>query len=198
MSAERVSWAQKAQQLRYTQLDVARRQAETWRTGLTGLTTLLGAVLIFKGRDNASGLATPYPWIVLMLFLVAAATLIVATLSAIRAASGVPGDECLLTGEDLERWTEREVGQVYRFITLARYLTLAGVCAIAGAVAVTWLAPSAKPANPFVRVSWESSQVCGQLFSVGDGTLRVGRQNQYHLIPLTSVLQVDVVHACGD
>ena len=188
MSAERFWWAQRAQQLRYTQLDVARRQAETWRTGLTGLTTLLGAVLIVK--------ANPYPWVVLTLFLLAIAALVVATLSAIRAASGVPGDECLLTGEDLGRWTEGEVGQIYRFITTARYLTLGGVCAIALGVAVAWSAPTARLDQPVVRVSWGSEQVCGKLLTTGDGTLRVGQRDQYYIVPLMSVVRVDVVPAC--
>ena len=46
MSVERLRWAEKAQELRFTQLDMVRRQAESWRTGLTGITALLGAVLI--------------------------------------------------------------------------------------------------------------------------------------------------------
>ncbi|MFG3558653.1 hypothetical protein ACGGAQ_30190 [Micromonospora sp. NPDC047557] len=196
MSAERFWWAQRAQQLRYTQLDVARRQAETWRTGLTGLTTLLGGVLLVKGRENASALASPYPWMVLTLFLLAATALVWATLSAIRAASGVPGDECLLTGEDLARWTEREVRQVYRFITAARYLTLSGLFTIALGVAVAWSAPMAKPDQPVVRVRWGSDQVCGKLLAMGEGTLRVGQRDRYYVVPLTSVVRVDVVPAC--
>jgi hypothetical protein len=196
MSAERRWWAQRAQQQRYTQLDAARRQAETWRTGLTGLTTVLGAVLIVKGRDNASALADPFPWIVLTLFLLAAAALVAATLSAIRAASGVPGDECLLTGEDLARWTEREVAQVYRSITAARHLTVGGVCAIALAVALAWSVPTAKVDQPLVRVSWGSQQVCGKLLTMGDGMLRVGQRDRYYVVPLMSAVRVEVVPAC--
>lgn len=197
MSAERFWWAQRAQQLRYTQLDVARRHAETWRTGLAGLTTLLGAVLIIKGRDNVSALAKPYPWVVLTLFLIAAATLVLATLSAIRAASGVPGDECLLTGEDLARWTEREVHHVYRSITAARHMTVGGLCAIVLGIAVAWLAPTAKPDQPVVRVSWGSEQLCGKLLAMGDGTLRVGQRDRYYIVPLSSVVRVEVVPACN-
>jgi hypothetical protein len=196
MSAERLWWAQRAQQLRYTQLDVARRQAETWRTGLTGLTTLLGAVLIVKGRDNTSALSPPYPAIVLALFLIAAAALVTATLSAIRAASGTPGDECLLTGEDLARWSENEVGQVYRFITTARHLTVFGLCTIATAVAVAWSAPATKPDQPTVRVSWGSEQVCGKLLAMTDGVVRVGHKDGYHIVPLTSTVRVDTVRTC--
>ncbi|UQU62519.1 hypothetical protein COUCH_26235 [Couchioplanes caeruleus] len=201
MSAERLWWAQRAQQLRYTQLDVARRQAETWRTGLTGLTGLLGAVLIVKGRDNASSLADPYPWLVLALFLLGAAALVVATLSAIRAASGVPGDECLLTGEDLQRWTEREVAGVYRAVTRARHLTVGGVCAVALGVAVAWSAPMAGPDRPVVRVSWGSDQgtdqICGRLLAADATSLRVGGRDQYHIVPLTSVVRVEVVARCS-
>jgi hypothetical protein len=49
MSLDPKRWAQKAQELKFTQLDSARRQAEGWRTGLGGLTTLLSAALIIKG-----------------------------------------------------------------------------------------------------------------------------------------------------
>ncbi|WP_433538358.1 hypothetical protein ACQPZK_12035 [Micromonospora sp. CA-249363] len=197
MSAERLWWAQRAQQLRYTQLDVARRQAETWRTGLAGLTTLLGAVLIIKGRDNVNSLVKPYPWVVLTLFLVAAATLVLATLSAIRAASGVPGDECLLTGEDLARWTEREVRQVYRSITAARHMTVCGLCAIALGIALAWLAPTVRPNQPVVRVTWGSEHLCGKLLTISDGSLRVGQRDRYYIIPLSSVVRVEVVPACN-
>ena len=37
-----------AQELRFHQLEAVRKQAETWRTGLTGLTALFGAVFVLK------------------------------------------------------------------------------------------------------------------------------------------------------
>jgi uncharacterized membrane protein AbrB (regulator of aidB expression) len=58
---------------------VARHQAESWRTGLAGLTGLLAAVLIVKGRDNVSELPRAWQWIVVSLFGCAIAALVGAT-----------------------------------------------------------------------------------------------------------------------
>ena len=196
MSNDRWWWAQRAQQLRFTQLDVARRQAETWRTGLTGVTALLGAVLIVKGRTDIADLAPPYPAILLALFGIALAAFVIATLQAIRAASRTPGDECLLTGEDLERWTEAEVHQIQRAIRTARLLTIAGVCSLAAGAGTTWLAPARSPALPTVRVQSSQGQYCGRLSQIGSDTLKISGPTGYYLVPLTSVVRVDAVASC--
>lgn len=141
MSIDRWRWAQKAHELRFTQLDMARRQAETWRNGLTGVTALLGAALVVRSSRDVVALAVPYRLVVLTLACAALAAMVTATLLAIRAASGVPGDECLLTGEDLERWTQREVIRVQRAIRTAGALSVAGLCALIAATGTIWLAP---------------------------------------------------------
>jgi hypothetical protein len=134
--------------------------------------------------------------ILLALFSFSLAALVRATLLAIRAASGAPGDECLLTGEDLERWTQHEVRQIQRAIRAARLLTIAGVCALAAGAGTAWLAPAQSPALPTVRVQSNQGQYCGQLSQLGDGTLKVSGPTGYYLIPLTSVVRVDTVASC--
>lgn len=196
MSSERWWWAQKAQKLRYGQLETARKQAESWRTGLTSLTALLSAVLVVKGRDNVTSLASPYPAVILLLFGLALVALVVATLRALRAASGVPGDECLLTGEDLEIWSRCEVTEVHRAITTARWLTIFGVCAIAAGVGTAWLAPTASTVAPTVRVDSSYGSFCGALKQFSDGIIRVGEARGYHLVPLTSVVNIVAVDSC--
>jgi hypothetical protein len=141
VSSDRWWWAQKAQQLRFSQLDAARRQAEAWRTGLAGITALFGAVLVIKGRSDVAGLASPYPVILVGFYVLTLILLLVATLTAIRAASGTPGDECLLTGEDLELWTVDEVARVQRAIRMAAVLTVIAVCMLAVGAGTAWLAP---------------------------------------------------------
>lgn len=196
MSGDRWWWAQKAQQLRFTQLDVARRQAETWRTGLTGVTALFGAVLVAKGRADVADLAAPYQAIPVVLFAIALAALVTATLFAIRAASGTPGDECLLTGEDLEQWTQDEVRRVHRAILAASVLTVAGVCALAVGAGTTWLAPSRIPALPTVSVQTHQGQYCGQLSFLSSKTIGVNGSTGDHVIPLTSVEGIYTVVSC--
>jgi hypothetical protein len=196
VSSDRWWWAQKAHQLRFTQLDIARRQAEAWRTGLTSITALLGAVLIIKDRTDVADLATPYRPIPVTLFGIALAALVIATLLAIRAASGVPGDECLLTGEDLERWTQDEVHRVQRALRVANVLTVVGACALAGAAGAIWLAPTGTPSLPTVHVQSHQGQYCGQLTLLGDGTIGVSGLTRYYVIPLTSVERIDTVASC--
>ncbi|MFI5910587.1 hypothetical protein [Dactylosporangium sp. NPDC051541] len=200
MTSDRWHWGQKAQLLKFNQLEAARRQAESWRTGLTGITVLLSAVLVVKGRDNVSTLAPPYPLLVLLCFLAALAALVVATLAALRAASGVPGDECLLTAEDLEAWSKAETTDVYRWITVARRLTVGGLWLIATGAAVAWLAPANLADPPLVRVDSPTGPICGRMTQLGDGIVRIevtrGQSRTIHVLPLDSAVTLDVVAAC--
>jgi hypothetical protein len=196
VNGERWWWAERAQQLKLSQLDTARKQAEAWRTGLAGVTALLGAVLVVKGRDDFTALAAPYPIVVLTLFGLALAALVLATLAALRAASGAPGDEILVNGEELRAWTEAEVVDAYRAIRAARLLTVAGVCLVAAAATTTWLAPTGRPETPLVRVEAPGGVLCGRLLQHGDGILRVGEEDEYRIVPLTSTVAVRVVESC--
>jgi hypothetical protein len=196
MSSDRWRWAQQAQELRFHQLEAARKQAETWRAGLTGLTALFGAVLIVKGRDNLTDLSSPYQQVVVVLLGLALVALVVATLAALRAASGTPGDECLLTGEDLEAWTRHEVVEVQRTVVLARRLTLVGACTLAIAIGLAWLAPVRTAREPLVIVEFGGGRICGDLSGISNGTVVVRVTEQYRIIPLASVTRMDSAKSC--
>ncbi|GAB3154259.1 hypothetical protein GCM10027290_48430 [Micromonospora sonneratiae] len=199
MSTDRWRWAQKAHQLRFHQLDTARRQAESWRTGLAGLTTLLGAVLIVKGRDNFSTLAVPYRWLVVGALGVALGCLVWASLLAIRAASGTPSDECLLTGEDLQEWTRLEVAGIQRAITRAGQLTLVAVCVIALAVGFTWLGPTTGPTGSLVVVEFEGTRLCGALVGTDRGNLIVATgeaRSEHRIVPLVAISRLAPADNC--
>lgn len=196
MSVDRWRWAQKASQLRFQQVEVVRRQAETWRTGLAGATGLLAAVLVVKGRDNLTGLSPGYRWAVALLFGAALAALVAATLCAIRAASGTPGDECLLTGQELERWSRQETRAAQRAIRTARLLTLAGIAAIATAVGVAWLAPAAEKQGAMV-VETQSGRDCGTFGGAIGGKLLLRTSGQEpKVIPLAEVVRLESVAKC--
>ncbi|HEY0688658.1 MAG TPA: hypothetical protein VGD71_06405 [Kribbella sp.] len=145
-----------------------RKQAESWRTGLTGLTTLFGAVLLVKGRDTVTSLVSPYPQVVVGLFGIALILLVIATMAAVRAASGVPDDECLLTGEDLREWSRGEIIGIGRRIFLARLLTLIGLAAVGVAVGIAWLAPNGHEVAPTVQVRSPTGPFCGVLVGMSD------------------------------
>jgi hypothetical protein len=156
-------WAQLAQELQFSQLDIARKQADTWRTGLATLTTLLTAILVVKGRSDASTLTTPFQILVAVLLALALLLLLTATMWLTRALAGRAGDEILLTGETLKQWTDVEVGKVSTVLRWVPWMAAASVVAVAAAVGVTWFAPTATTTKaPFVQVSETDGQTtCG-------------------------------------
>src|SRR5215472_7302953 len=124
MSLDSKRWALMAQELKFRQLDVARQQAETWRTGLATLTALLTAILVIKSRDNVSQLTQPYRTLVVLLLGGALGLLILATMLVSRAIAGPPGKEILLSGEGLQAWTAQEVENISTSIRWAPRLAV--------------------------------------------------------------------------
>jgi hypothetical protein len=194
VSDERLRWAEKARTLQFEQLDIARRHAESWRTGLAGVTALLGAVLVVKGRDTVTGLALPYRIGALAAFGTALVLLVTATLTAIRAASGEPGDDVRLNGEEVKAWTVNEVQRVGRAVRQARALTVAGVAAVVTGTAISALAPATD--LPLVSVDTPTGRYCGQLTMVGDRTLRIGAAADYRLVPYNDTVHITIVSRC--
>jgi hypothetical protein len=195
MSIEAKRWAQLAQELNFQQLMSARKQAEGWRTGLTGLTAVLTTVLIIKGRDNVSDLASTFRWIVVVLLGMTLALLVTAALLSVRAASGAPSAAIRLTGENLRIWTRMEVRTVGRLIRWAAALTVAAICTLSLAVGITWTAPTARTTAPYVEVILPDGSTCGQLLSAAHGNLLL--TGGIRLIPLTHVLAMNLVGTCS-
>lgn len=200
MSTDDWRWEQKAQRLRFDQLDIARKQAENWRTGLAGVTTLLSAVLIVKGRDNVSDLSTPYRWTVTVLFGVALGCLAVATVLALRAASGTPTRQSLLSGKDLSTWTAGEVLRIRSALTWAAMLTIGGVALVAAAVGTAWLSPTtASSSSGLVTVQVRTAKVCGVLMGISNGNLVISQGStprRAQSIPLATVDWVSPTSSC--
>jgi hypothetical protein len=186
----------KVQQLRFGKVETARKQAESWRTGLAGLTSLFGAVLVVKGRDGFADLETPFRWGVVVLLILALATLVAATLHALSAAHGSPSDEILMTGEDLEGWADDEVIRVRRSMAWALRLTLLAVFMIATAVVLTWTAPTDKPDGVVLNIDIDRVRYCGTLVSAGDGEVVLNEDKLMRIIPLGSVKAMETVAKC--
>lgn len=219
MSVAPKRWAQLAQELQFSQLDIARKQADTWRTGLATLTTLLTAILVVKGRSDASSLSTPFQILVAVLLAWALLLLLTATMWLTRALAGRAGDEILLTGETLQQWTSAEVRKVSTALHWVPWMAAASVIAVAAAVGVTWFAPAATatPA-PLVQVSETDGQTaCGTFIGetqhqliltpnpapatpatpVTPATSASGRTSLTIYLSLTSVLTVTPVTSCS-
>ena len=136
----------------------------------------------------------PYRVVLLSLFGLALGALVVATLLAVRAASGAPGDEVLLASEDLEHWTKSEVRAAQRAINLARLLTVVGVVAVAAGSSLTWIAPTREP--DMVTLHTPNGNYCGRLSQFAPGILKIGDTSGYYLVPLDLVIRVEPVSVC--
>jgi hypothetical protein len=196
VSIDRYRWDMKAQQLRFGQVETARKQAESWRTGLAGLTTLFGAVLVVKGRDGFAELEAAFRWAVATLLILALAALLTATLHALSAAHGSPSDEILMTGEDLEDWSRGEVAGIRRSMAWALRLTLLAVLLITVAIVLTWTAPTSKPAGVLVTIDTAGTRYCGELASVADGNVILTLEKTMRIIPFASVQAMETVAKC--
>ncbi|MFI5841284.1 hypothetical protein ACIA8K_16440 [Catenuloplanes sp. NPDC051500] len=195
MSDDLLRWDALADDLAFHQLPTVRKQAEAWRTGLAGLTGLLGAVLIVKGRDTVAELSEAYRVLILIGLGLGLVLLVSATLIAIRAASGSPDDHTLLTAEDLRRWTGDAVKGSLRDIRWARALTLAGIAVVAVAIGVSWLAPS-PPKDGLVLVEAAGSSLCGTLSASPSGMLTVARGREVTVVALPTVTRMTPVTRC--
>lgn len=198
MSLDRKRWALLAQDLKFSQLDIVRKQADTWRTGLATLTTLLTGVLVVKGRDDVSALTLPFQVLVSALLALALILLLWATMWVSRALAGPPGEEIMLTGEGLEQWTYVEVGKVSNALHWVPLLAAASVLIVASAVALTWFAPAQHASTAsFVQVTGPSGQSCGELVGANDHEMVIRTTTSTTLIPLSRIDTIVPVAACG-
>ncbi|MEV0269519.1 hypothetical protein AB0H43_12120 [Hamadaea sp. NPDC050747] len=133
--------------------DVAagRRQAEAWRNGVAGVTALLGAAVIVRGRDDVTDLVWWLQWWIALLLVVAFVALIRAVFLAARAAGGEPGDRAGLGLGSARRWT------------------VAGLSLIVMALLVGWLSPVAETTRPLMKVDHEGGTDCGPVSFEHDG-----------------------------
>jgi len=196
VSLDRYRWDVKVQQLRFGKVETARKQAESWRTGLAGLTSLFAAVLVVKGREGFTELQTPFRWTVVVLLVLALAALLAATLRALSAAHGSPSDEILMTGEDLEDWADEEVVRIRRSMTWALRLTLTAVLMIAVAVVLTWTAPAGKADGVVLQVDIDTVRYCGALVSAADGEVIISQDETMRIVPLASIKAMKTVDKC--
>ncbi|GAA0903072.1 hypothetical protein GCM10009558_001550 [Virgisporangium aurantiacum] len=137
-------WAALAEDMQFSQLTIARGQAEGWRNGLAAGATLLATVTLVKGRADFDKLAGAWRLVPVVLIVLAFAFLAAALLVAIRAAHGQPGAYILADGISLHDWTEREVARISKLIPRAALLSLTGLTLVLAAAVVTWTGPVAE------------------------------------------------------
>ncbi|MFF7341306.1 hypothetical protein ACFZAT_28820 [Streptomyces sp. NPDC008163] len=182
-------------------MDIVRKQADGWRNGLAGLTGLLTAVLVLKGRETFTSLPS---WAVALASgLIAAGflLLLVGTLCAVRASHGRRSKDILTNGADMKDWTEQETKNSQRALSWATGCFVAGVLLVASSIGTAWTTyrdPDSTP-GPSVRVTMKDGTVCGPLAASGAGALLIATDEAHErtrTIPMTAVLSVVPVAAC--
>ncbi|MEU6059561.1 hypothetical protein [Streptomyces sp. NPDC047097] len=191
-------WAALARELEFSQLPELRRQAEGWRTGLTGLSALLAVLTVVKGQEQLSGLPEAAGRWAMGLAGGAFVVLVVGALLAVRAAHGRPGQDILLGGQALKEWTGEEIKRVRRALRWAAGCCLLGLVLAVSATGVVWTA--VEPARHLVRVSTPSAEVCGELVTAdGKGVVvraGEGAERRLRTVPQGQLVSLAPVTAC--
>ncbi|MET8978471.1 hypothetical protein ABZX85_22925 [Streptomyces sp. NPDC004539] len=192
-------WAELARELEFTQLPELRRQAEGWRSGLTGLTALLAILVTLKGGDDLSKVPTWSRYTAGTLVVTAFALLLTGSILAVRAAHGTPDSRMLLAGQALRTWTRSEITRATRYIRYATFCCLAGITLAAAAVTVVWATTEGEAApSHLVRVGTTVGDRCGELLGAGRDGVRIKVKGAGEtLLPAAQVLSVTPVAACA-
>ncbi|MDG9718268.1 hypothetical protein [Streptomyces sp. DH24] len=190
-------WAQLARELEFSQLPERRRQAEGWRTGLTGLATLLAVLVTLKGRDDLSRLPPTARNVATVLIALAFLLLVAGSILAVRAAHGSPGERVLLAGQALRDWTRQEIRRVDKALRRAAVCCVTGVAMAATAIAVAWATTETEP-DHLVRITTTTGERCGEFMGSGpNGVTLKAEGGRSVVLPAHTVTSVAPVSACG-
>ncbi|HEY8983102.1 MAG TPA: hypothetical protein VIU15_26425 [Streptomyces sp.] len=191
-------WAELARELEFTQLPELRRQAEGWRSGLTGLTALLAILVTLKGGDDLTKVPSWARQTAGVLVVTAFLLLLTGSVLAVRAAHGTPDSRILLAGQALRAWTRNEITRATRYIRYATWCCLAGITLAAAAVIVVWTTTEDDPApTHLVRVGTTTGDRCGELLGAGREGVRIKvKGGKETTLPTAQVTSVTPVASC--
>jgi hypothetical protein len=197
LSIDDKRWAQRANALQFQELDLVRRTAEQWRTGLAALTALLSFTSIVVAPGIADRVTGGWRVTVGVLALAGLLALLFGTWQAMCAAFGHPDSAITMTGERLRTWESQQARRAAAALRSARSGALTGILLlIATAGAIFLAAPSTS--GPIARVDTGSAVYCGKL-DKGDNlaTIKVvGRDGTIHTIALGSLRSLDPAANC--
>jgi hypothetical protein len=131
-------------------LQLVRTRAEKWLGGLTALTGLVTAVLVIKGPQSTTDIATSWKVAAGTLIAASLAVLVFGTYRAYQSAYGDPGrinevNPQPLTGlaDRLARARNKAAASAQAHLGHAVIATLVAVALLAAAIGLTWFAPPA-------------------------------------------------------
>jgi hypothetical protein len=161
--------------------DRVRKTAENWRNGMAGLTTLVTATLLFKGRSSITDYAE---WVGYALGALVLVALVLAGASLwlfLEAAYGritATSTQSILDAGGVDLHNIQLATAALRDLKIARRLSLASAGFLAAGLLISWYGPAAKePANHAkIVVASETSPttelpLCGELKALDKNTV---------------------------
>jgi hypothetical protein len=186
-------------------LPAVRSMAVAWRTGLTGLITLVTTGVVLTGRNASNDLTGP--WRVAVTLAIAGG-LVLAIVGLWQTLTAEVGARARLQSLDDIRKNYASVkayqvglaAAASRQLQAARTLVAAALGLLLLGVILTWWAPAAPKDPPaYLEVTRPGGTVCGVLASADGGILRM-RVAGYHdsiAIPLTTITNLAVTSGCA-
>ncbi len=178
-------WANRAADLRLTELTRVQSTAKAWRTGLAGLTALLTAVTIIDGPERITDLTPTGRVAVTALVTVALLALLIGSGAAMRASFGMPPSEQLTSSGTLKQWSAAEATRAAWWLRVAIVSFFLAIPLVFFASVTTWFDDEwfdDEPAVSFVLVELsdgvDPEPVCGPLIRLTADEIEVGRSQR--------------------
>lgn len=185
-------------------LPAVRAMVTAWRTGLTGLITLVTTGIILTGRTATTMLTPPWRAAITLTIGVGLALAIVGLWHTLAAEVGTRTrlytlDDIRAHYASVQAYQVGQAAAAGRRLQTARILVAAALTLLLTGVLLTWWAPAA-PTDPpaYLKVTRPDGTVCGTLTSADGGTVRVTVAGAHDpvAIPLASITNLAITAAC--
>jgi hypothetical protein len=184
-------------------LKTVQTSAETWRTGLAALVTLVTTGFFLKGPDTAGDLPSPMRWIVVLLASVGLVLVVAGLHYALRAVAGSPAtvDYATIraTYGSVRAYQVALARQAADDLRMARQLVMTYALPILGITALLWVVATKPADKAVVEVTANGARTCGALLSADAQNLRikVSGDDDTRVIPIATVTDMRVALSCG-
>ena len=192
---EELREARRLAELAHDTLPRTRESAEKWRNGVLGTIGIIAAVTLLKGPALLS--AVPSGWKVAVLCLAAGAVgaAILSLTLAMLASFGWPSPERFTAVSRLAEWESAEVRRTVARLRWSMVAALVFVTLFVGGLAVSALAPTAKPQIEVIRT--DGAALCGDRLSVTAAAIALRTRGVDVVVQADQIGAVRAVAQCG-
>jgi hypothetical protein len=185
-------------------LPTVRAMAAAWRTGLTGLITLVTTGIVLTGRTSTADLTPPWRAAVTATIGTGLALAILGLWHALAAEVGAKTrlqslEQIRSDNASVQAYLVGQAAAAGHRLNVARHLVATALTLLLTGVGLTWWAPPA-PTDPpaYLKVTRPDSTICGTLTSADSGTLHVRVTGVHDPVPtpLTTITNLTITSAC--